>query len=60
MITGIDIETCEVCQGHEKIIGCIEAPVVMNKILTHLKNKVEQVVNKIHQVRAPPEFILVS
>jgi hypothetical protein len=59
-IFNIDIETCEVYQGHVKIIACIEDPVVIDKILTHLKNKEEQVVNKIHQVRVPPEFILVS
>jgi REP element-mobilizing transposase RayT len=35
----IDIETCEVCQGHVKIIACIEDPVVIDKILTHLKKR---------------------
>ena len=59
-IFNIDIETCEVCQGHVKIIACIENPVVMDKILTHFKNKVGQLVNKIYQVWSPPEFIMVS
>jgi hypothetical protein len=58
-IFNIDIGTCEVGQGHVKIIAFIEDPVVIDKILTHLENKEEQVVNKIYQVRAPPEFILV-
>ena len=38
----------------------LEDPVVIDKILTHLKNKEDKVVNKIHPVRAPPEFTLVS
>jgi hypothetical protein len=38
-IFNIDIETCEVCQGHVKIITCIEDPVVIDKILTHLKTR---------------------
>ena len=59
-IFNIDIEICEKCQGHVKIIACIEVPVVIDKILAHLKNKEEKVVNKIHPVRAPPEFTLVS
>jgi hypothetical protein len=59
-IFNIDIEVCEKCQGHVKIIACIEDPVVIDKILTHLKNKEDKVVNKIHPVRAPPEFTLVS
>ena len=59
-VFNIDIETCEKCQGHVKIIACIENPVVIEKILTHLENKEEKTVSKIHQVRAPPEFTLVS
>jgi hypothetical protein len=59
-IFNIDIETCEVCQGNVKIIACIEDPVVIDKLLAHLKNKEEKVVNKIYPVRAPPEFTLVS
>jgi hypothetical protein len=43
-----------------KIIACIEDPVVIDKILTHLKNKEDKVVNKIHPVRVAPEFTLVS
>ena len=59
-IFNIDIEICEKCQGHVKIIACIEDPVVIDKILAHLKNKEEKVVNKIQPVSAPPEFTLVS
>ena len=35
----IDIETCRHCQGPVKIIACIEDPVVIEKILGHLRNK---------------------
>jgi hypothetical protein len=52
--------SCEKCQGHVKIIAYIEDTVVIDKILTHLKNKKDKIVNKIHPVRAPPEFTLVS
>lgn len=33
----IDIKTCEVCGGNVKIVACIEAPTVINKILKHLQ-----------------------
>ena len=33
----IDIETCKTCRGHVKIIACIDDPVVIENILTHLK-----------------------
>jgi hypothetical protein len=35
----IDIETCNSCGGPVKVIGCIEAPDVIEKILTHLDSK---------------------
>jgi len=35
----IDIETCRVCGGSMKVIACIEDPLVINKILTHLRDK---------------------
>ena len=35
----IDIETCSVCGGSMKVIACIEDPVVIKKILTHLRSK---------------------
>jgi hypothetical protein len=34
-----DIETCSVCGGSMKVIACIEDPVVIKKILTHLRSK---------------------
>ena len=38
-VFNIDIETCSVCGGAVKIIACIEDPVVIAKILTHLDGK---------------------
>ena len=38
-VFNIDIETCNSCGGHVKIIACIEDPVVIEKILTHLERK---------------------
>ena len=38
-VFGIDIETCPACGGAVRIIACIEDPVVIEKILTHLDAK---------------------
>ncbi len=38
-VFNIDIETCKTCGGHVKIIACIEDPVVIEKIPTHLAHK---------------------
>jgi hypothetical protein len=38
-VFGIDIQTCSVCGGAMRIIACIEDPVVIEKILTHLDAK---------------------
>lgn len=35
-VFGIDIETCPACGGAVRIIGCIEDPEVIEKILAHL------------------------
>ena len=35
----IDIKTCNVCGGAVKVIACIEVPMVIKKILTHLDEK---------------------
>ena len=35
----IDVETCRACGGTAKVIACIEDPVVIDKILTHLNEK---------------------
>jgi hypothetical protein len=38
-VFNIDIEACPACGGAMRIIACIEAPVVIEKILTHLDEK---------------------
>ena len=38
-VFGIDITECEKCKGPVKVIACIEDPVVIEKILAHLKVK---------------------
>ena len=52
----IDIETCRDCGGTVKIIACIEDPVVIKKILTHLDEKAS-VTEKIRlpEYRVPPQ-----
>ena len=35
-VFGIDIQTCQLCQGKARIIAAIEDPAVIRKILTHL------------------------
>ncbi len=50
----IDIETCQACGGAMKIIACIEDPVVIKKILDHLKKKDEaKETNPLPESRAP-------
>lgn len=41
--SNIDIATCEQCGGPVKVIGRIEVPTVIRKILTYLKGKVASV-----------------
>jgi hypothetical protein len=38
-VFNLDIETCSECGGPVKVIACIEDPVVIEKILTHLQEK---------------------
>jgi hypothetical protein len=55
----IDITICEACGGKAKVIACIQDPVTINKILTHLNiqsppsNQVILPAN-----RAPPAFMI--
>jgi len=55
----IDIEVCSKCGGAVKVIACIEDPVVIKKILTHLDKKAalnDPIV--LSQPRAPPQASL--
>ena len=38
-VFNVDIETCRQCGGTVKMIACIEDPVIIEKILTHLNEK---------------------
>ena len=54
-VFGIDIKTCRECGGTVKVIACIEDPVVIEKILTHLQGKDASVSrNLLPASRAPP------
>jgi hypothetical protein len=54
-VFNIDIETCRECGGAVKIIACIEDPLVIKKILDHIKKKEEaSKPNSIPESRAPP------
>jgi hypothetical protein len=58
-VFNIDIETCKTCGGHVKIIACIEDPVVIEKILTHLDRKdASAAAPRLPPCRAPPQAAL--
>jgi hypothetical protein len=55
-VFNIEIETCRACGGAVKIIACIEDPVVIDKILTHLHEKAASAeTGLLPEVRAPPQ-----
>ncbi len=55
-VFNIDIDTCSDCGGAVKVIACIEDPVIIEKILTHLNEKVASArTGLLPQVRAPPQ-----
>jgi len=57
----IDIETCRVCGGSMKVIACIEDPLVIKKILTHLRGKALCVdAAGLPKSKAPPQDDLFS
>jgi hypothetical protein len=54
-VFNIDIETCSACGGAVKVIACIEDPVVIEKILIHLNEKVASAGRDLlPEGRAPP------
>jgi len=58
-VFNIDIETCQECSGQVKIIACIEDPVVIRKILAHLKEKGEcQDAIRLPESRGSPQTTL--
>jgi hypothetical protein len=55
-VFGIDVETCRACGGALRIIACIEDPVVIEKILTHLDKQDPSVEPaRLPPCRAPPQ-----
>jgi len=54
-VFNIDIETCRKCGCTVKVIACIEDPVVIKKILTHLQGKLTPgPTDLLQESRAPP------
>ena len=53
-VFNIDIEVCEHCGGHVKVIASIEDPAVIEQILKHLKQKVANS-DTTHHHTLPPE-----
>ncbi len=54
-VFNIDVEICSICGGSVRIIACIEDPVVIKKILDHLKSKDETRTSvPMPESRAPP------
>jgi hypothetical protein len=58
-VFGIEIETCEQCGGAVKVIARVEDPLVIQKILSHLNTKNDEVVELLPpKSRAPPQISL--
>ena len=54
-VFNIDIETCRECGGAVSIIACIDDPVVIDEILTHLQEKLTPAPAGLRpESRAPP------
>jgi hypothetical protein len=50
-----ELETCRECGGAVKVMACIEDPVVIEKILTHLNEKAASATTGLlPESRAPP------
>lgn len=54
-VFNIDIEQCERCGGHVKVIACIEDPAVIEKILQHLALKESPSLSRVNDARGPPD-----
>jgi len=57
-VFNIDIQTCSKCDGTVNVIACIEDPVVIEKILTHLNLNTPAVQAPLPNSRAPPQTAL--
>ena len=55
-VFNIDIESCKACGGRVQITACIEDPVVIEQILTHLERKqASTAAPRLPPCRAPPQ-----
>ncbi len=55
-VFNIDIEICKGCGGAVKIIACIEDPLIIKKILTHMDSKAAcGAARRLPPCRAPPQ-----
>jgi len=55
-VFNIDVDTCRACGGAVRIIACIEDPLVIAKILTHLDQKSTSIeVSRLPPCRGPPQ-----
>jgi len=58
-VFNVDVETCRICGGSAKVIACIEDPVIIKKILTHLEEKSPtRAALLLPDSRAPPQSSL--
>ena len=53
-VFGIDVLACPQCEGRCRVIACIDDPVVIRKILTHLGLPATGV--QLHPARGPPQL----
>ena len=58
-VFNIDMNICEACGGAVKVVACIDDPVVINKILTHLQMTEDNQI-PLPASRAPPVGLLLS
>ena len=55
-VLNIDVEACRACGSALRVIACIDDPVVIEKILSHLNKKTSFVdTNRLPESRAPPQ-----
>ena len=58
-VFGIEIERCVRCGGRLKVIGSIEAPELIERILAHRRERGEEVAPRVSLgARAPPQASL--
>ena len=55
---GIDVLVCPECEGRCRVIACIDDPVVIRKILTHLGVPATSI--QLHPARGPPQLEFVD